>query len=204
MTATRPVRSSAGVRRATRADLDAIVRTLVASHHGYTWERWMLPDESTRAATLEAIYRIDLDVVGLPHGDVWVSDDVTAVAVWTPVGIALDPDDQDRLTTVDDLLGERAGPIADVDRALRPPHGPVDWYLATMGTTPDLQGRGLGSAVLAPKLADLDRRGHVARLDTSDPGNVRFYERHGFSVIRHVTDLPHDAPATWTMERRPA
>jgi ribosomal protein S18 acetylase RimI-like enzyme len=71
-----------------------------------------------------------------------------------------------------------------------------------MGTLPARQRQGLGSDVLAPMLDRLDREQQSARLETNTTGNVSFYERHGFEVVAEL-ELPHGAPATWFMHRRP-
>ena len=67
---------------------------------------------------------------------------------------------------------------------LRPPH---TWTLATIGTHPRAQGRGLGSAVLSGGLAAIDARGDDCLLETSTAANVGFYRKFGF---RTVSELP--------------
>ena len=78
------------------------------------------------------------------------------------------------------------------------------WYLALLGTHPDHQGRGLGSAVLAPVLARCDAEGIPAYLESSKEANVSFYERHGFAVTQTM-DFKKDgsAPRMWLMWREP-
>lgn len=190
------------IRRATRADLDEIVDTLVVSHLDYAWERWLLPDAGSRASTLEMLFRLDVDTIGLPHGDVWITEHSTSVAIWLPTDIDLSAEERQRIAHGDDLLGDRAAVAQEVDNIMVRP-ARATWFLATMGTRPDSQRRGLGSAVLQPKLRELDGAGQTAHLDTSDPDNVRFYERLGFRVVATHDRLPHGAPTTWTMERRP-
>lgn len=64
-------------------------------------------------------------------------------------------------------------------------------------------GGGLGSAVLADALALVAKRaaGAAVSLETSDPRNVRLYERHGFAVTAH-TAVP-DGPDVFSMLREP-
>eukprot|EP01013_Petalomonas_cantuscygni_P038023 TRINITY_DN69005_c0_g1_i1.p1 TRINITY_DN69005_c0_g1~~TRINITY_DN69005_c0_g1_i1.p1 ORF type:complete len:343 (+),score=43.29 TRINITY_DN69005_c0_g1_i1:113-1141(+) len=45
------------------------------------------------------------------------------------------------------------------------------------------QGKGLGGAVLAPGLAHADQAGACCYLESSNPRNVPFYERHGFVTV---------------------
>ena len=57
------------------------------------------------------------------------------------------------------------------------------WYLATLGTEPDRQGQGIGSALLRPVLARVDEEGVPAYLESSKERNVPLYARFGFEVI---------------------
>jgi ribosomal protein S18 acetylase RimI-like enzyme len=81
------------------------------------------------------------------------------------------------------------------------PRSPPHWYLAVLGTEPELQGRGLGSAVLAPVLEQADRDGVAAYLESSKESNIAFYARHGFRVSGEVR-LPR-GPKLWPMWRDP-
>lgn len=49
------------------------------------------------------------------------------------------------------------------------------WYLATLGTDPSAQGRGIGSALLADVLERCDREATPAYLETETEANVAFY-----------------------------
>ncbi len=80
------------------------------------------------------------------------------------------------------------------------PHEP-HWYLAMLGTIPEAQGRGIGSALLADTLAQCDREGTLAYLESSKESNIPFYERHGFRVDGEIS--PPDCPTLWAMTRRP-
>jgi GNAT superfamily N-acetyltransferase len=74
--------------------------------------------------------------------------------------------------------------------------------LEVLGSRPDRQGRGLGSAVLGPGLARCDREGLLAWTDTSSPENLRFYARFGFGV-RARGELPGGGPPLWALGREP-
>lgn len=81
------------------------------------------------------------------------------------------------------------------------PHAP-HYHLAYVGTRPDQQGRGLGTAVLGPMLERCDREGVAAYLENSKPRNEAFYVRHGF-VARGPIPLPDGAPPVMAMWREP-
>ena len=57
-------------------------------------------------------------------------------------------------------------------------------YLAVIGTDPDHQGRGVGTALLEPVLAHCDEAGLPAYLESSKASNVPYYARFGFEVTR--------------------
>jgi GNAT superfamily N-acetyltransferase len=72
---------------------------------------------------------------------------------------------------------------------------------AVLGTDPAAQGRGLGSAVLAPVLEGCDRDGIGAYLVSSKERNIDFYARFGFRVTREVR-LPRPSRLADVARRR--
>ncbi|MGB3138849.1 MAG: N-acetyltransferase [Nodosilinea sp.] len=57
------------------------------------------------------------------------------------------------------------------------------WYLSFLGVDPKHRSQGHGSELLSIVLDQCDRRGLPAYLESSNPENVPFYQRHGFEVI---------------------
>ncbi|HWU08160.1 MAG TPA: GNAT family N-acetyltransferase [Streptomyces sp.] len=81
-------------------------------------------------------------------------------------------------TSVVEADGTFAGCVA-----LRP--GEDAWWLEYFYLTPELQGRGIGTAVLAALLARTDAEGAPVRLNVLRGSAARgLYERHGFTVER--------------------
>jgi GNAT superfamily N-acetyltransferase len=82
-------------------------------------------------------------------------------------------------------------------------HHPKDrhWYLQMLGTQPDWQGKGVGSAIIAPVLERCDRTGERVYLESSKEQNIPFYARHGFEVTDEV-HIPK-GPTVWAMWREP-
>lgn len=194
------------VRRATAADRDAVVATLVDSHLDYVWELWAItgPD---RREKLTALVRAHVELIALPNREVWMSSDGAGVAIWrSEPEEPVDARANTRLAEVGrSVFGSRLAVIEEVDEqvlARRPtePHR----FLATMGVLPHRQREGVGSAVLRPVLDELDRTGTPACLETSALGNVEFYGRLGFTVHAHLDDLPAGAPETWILWRPPS
>ena len=192
------------VRRAGAADVPEAANTLAAAFAGYVWTDWTV-EHDRQEDRLRRMFELILDRAVVPFAELWVTDDCAAAAVWVPPGA--NPRLGAAFASIADDVRELAGDRADAsDRAdaeagvARPsePH----WYLVSMGTRPDRQGRGLGSAVLDPVLVHCDRAGQLAYLETSTPANVAFYRGHGFDTITEIR-VSGGGPSVWPMLRRP-
>jgi ribosomal protein S18 acetylase RimI-like enzyme len=76
------------------------------------------------------------------------------------------------------------------------------WYAMVIGVDSNAQGRGLGSLLLSPILSRADENGVPVYLETCQPGNVRFYRKHGFQVTRSGSE-PGSGLPYWTFLRAP-
>jgi GNAT superfamily N-acetyltransferase len=76
------------------------------------------------------------------------------------------------------------------------------WYLSIVGVAPSAQGRGIGTRLIEPTLAEADDAGVDCYLETFDGRNLSFYQRLGFSAAgSHVEPV---TAATYTiMLRKP-
>lgn len=107
------------------------------------------------------------------------------VALWHPPGWT-EPEafaaeqQRDFAANVAPLVHDTAvlGDLSAAMRSHRPdePH----WYLSTIGTHPDHQGKGLGARVLGAMHARCDQLGLPIYLESSNPANYAFYRRHGY------------------------
>lgn len=86
------------------------------------------------------------------------------------------------------------------DWARRDPREP-HWHLGPVAVDSGLQGRGIGSAMLAGFCADMDGERALSYLETDKAKNVGFYQRFGFSVIAEAEVL---GVTNWFMSRLPA
>jgi ribosomal protein S18 acetylase RimI-like enzyme len=141
----------------------------------------------------------------LPLGHVYTTDDRSGVAVWGP------PDRPRNgwkelvqlLPTAPFLLSGRTHRalklLLEVDaRHPKEPH----WYLATLATAPEQQGKGIGSALLEAMLARVDEEGVPAYLESSKERNVALYARFGFEVVEEFRSKV-GSPPMWCMWREP-
>ena len=190
-------------------DVPAVSRMLARAFAQDPTTVWFFPGVRRRQRRLERFYAIEVLTL-LDAGEGWVTEDREAAALWLPVGRPPErPPGRAHLgrqlrwnLAAAWLLGRRlpraaATMIRVQQRHPREPH----WYLACLGTAPERQGRGLGSAVLAPVLERCDRTGTPAVLDTATAEDVRFYQRRGFEVTAEVARP--GAPHLWVMRRAP-
>ncbi|MGD0595884.1 MAG: GNAT family N-acetyltransferase [Acidimicrobiales bacterium] len=66
-------------------------------------------------------------------------------------------------------------------REARDPHEP-HWHIGPIGVRPELQGHGVGKALLSAFLTTIDELGSPAFLETDVDRNVELYESLGFAV----------------------
>ncbi len=191
------------IRRATDRDVAQIPVTLARAFAQDPWIQWTVAADN-RHHRLVQLFNLFVVNFGRSLDSVWVSDDCAVVASWLPPGCA-GPDQPfiDRFGgQIAELMGERARAASDAHKmqdARRPaePH----WYLASMGTHPDWQGKGLGGKVLEPVLARCDADGLPAYTDTATELNVQFYQRQGFEVVDEAQI--DGGPLTRLLRRQP-
>jgi ribosomal protein S18 acetylase RimI-like enzyme len=190
-----PVKGTPVPRPATVADLPQLADVLADAFEDYAWTNWTVPaqDRHQKIRSLQLLY---LTHAGLPHGMVWTVPDRTAVAAFLPA--QLPPLPPAVLEQVTDAHGDRLETLMEAEElvaAHRPAH---DSVLATVGVAPTAQGHGLGRAVVSAGLETIDGRGGTCLLETSDPQNLPFYQRLGFTVEAVVTT---PGPPVWIMTR---
>lgn len=88
----------------------------------------------------------------------------------------------------------------DVELAKVRPQDP-HWYLTFIGAHPDARGTGVGSALVNHRLAQADRDGVGAYLESSSRENAGYYERFGF--VDHGEITSYGSPPTIAMWRDP-
>jgi ribosomal protein S18 acetylase RimI-like enzyme len=189
------------IRRAVLGDVSVLARSLSRAFRDDAVSAYLFPDEKRRQANLETFFRLQLERTYLPKGEVYTTGDRRAAAMWMP------PDSKQpgllvQLAYVRMALSthsfRRGRELALQLYRLRPKER--HYYLGTIGTDPNHQGRGLGSALLRPVLARLDEAGMPAYLESSSEKNVRFYQGHGFAV-RGNTRVGTSGPELWLMWR---
>jgi GNAT superfamily N-acetyltransferase len=200
-----PDEEAPDVRLAEQRDVPRIAATLTIAVADSRWTRWALPDDG-RMQRLTRLHELYEGHRGVSTRSAWITDDVTAVAVWEPpAGTAALPADvsaalarelpylaADRWTAVRDTaaLVEAARPEA--------PH----WWLAHLGVRPTSRRRGRAAAVLAPVLVRCDTEGTAAATAVFSWANVRFLRGFGFEVTLTARTTDDELPL-WVLVRQP-
>ena len=95
-------------------------------------------------------------------------------------------------------IGRAFALLSAVDKAHHELHEP-HYYLAILGTDPQFQRTGAGTAVLAPVLERCDTEGLPAYLETQKEENIAYYARHRFELVQKIEIT--GCPPIWTLLR---
>ena len=191
------------VRTAEPADRGTAGAVLTASFFDDPVTEWLVPDRGRRPAVLPPGFELYFDAFQ-PHGATFVTADGAGVALWLPPGRELLRADQLEGfgRRVEDALGPYAARLFELGEFFDA-HAPEEphWHLQLLGTLPDRQGQGIGSALLRHLLPRADSRGEPAYLEATTLRSRALYERHGFECRGEIV-VP-DGPTLWQMWRSP-
>lgn len=193
------------VRRANRDDVEAMAAQLARTFFDDPVTSHIFRNPARREAGLRAYFRTQMRADYLPFGGCYTTDGYAGSAIWAPAGKPLLTGLGGILTMLP-VLPYVAGNLGTTLRLLnlvetKHPHEP-HWYLASLGTAVELQGKGVGTALMRPVLEHCDAEGIPCYLESSKERNLPFYRRHGFEVVEELP-LPGDGPPVWTMWREP-
>jgi GNAT superfamily N-acetyltransferase len=161
--------------------------------------RWPLPVD----VSVESVIAMTKPVVStyVEVGSAWMIEDGLAVASW------IAPDAAARYAELEQPTRAAIAPFTDDDGARYAqfwdwlaghlPNEPC-WFLDLVAVHGSARGRGLGGQLIEHGLALASNDGVPAFLETSQPGNIPFYERYGFRVIGEE-QAPDDGPTIWFM-----
>ena len=193
------------VRKATPDDLPEISSALSKAFFDDPLTSWALPDDDRRQRLLPEFFALFTRAFLRHDQSYTTAGDVVAAALWAPPGaVPVSGEDAEELgQRIAELAGPDAPRFLGVNKLFddHHPRGSY-WYLQFLGVAPGWQGRGIGSALMAPVLERCDREGVPAYLDATSERNKRLYERHGFQAEEPFA--PPGGPPLWPMWRQPA
>lgn len=192
------------VRQAVASDVGPLSATLARAFADDPVITWIFGTAGIERR-LERYFGSHLRHISLRHQVTYTSEGHTGGAIWLPPGHwMLGPREllvslPSAVRALGSRLPSALRTLVDIEkRHPKEPH----YYLATLGTDPPQQGKGVGSALLAPVLERCDREEVPAFLESSKEQNLAFYGRHGFEVTERL-DLRKGGPPIWLMWRTP-
>lgn len=196
------------VRPAGRADVPALAQTLARAFQDDPVFCWLQPDPARRSAAMPGFFSAMVRHHYLSGGGVEVATSafgVGAAALWDPPG-RWSQRAREQIPMVPAILRVFRGRLAAAHalseemKANHPeePH----WYLAIIGSDPEVRGGGYGAALMRSRLDRCDAEAAPAYLESSNPANIAYYLRFGFELTGEFT-APGGDPPLWPMWRRP-
>lgn len=206
---------SIGPRLALPEDFEGVCDTLAQAFAEGPVAEWVEPDPVARVALYHAYTRASY-AQALRGGEVWTTNDYEAAAVWFSVGLeqqAVAWDEAD-LADLEEPTGRAMaelatpaneaamGRIAELDHAIasRHPNKPHH-HLAFLGVHPQVQGYGIGSAMLKHHHARTDGEGRPSFLVATSDRSRALYAGQGYDLVEVFTIGA--GPALFSMWREP-
>lgn len=177
------------IREATIDEEPALSDALARAFYDDPVLGWLMPNEGKRLRRLRKFFGLDLRHMAFRRGTVWRNEDRTGACLVMPPG-------EWRLPPLV-AIGHTSGflrvfgarlPVALALqslmelRHLREPHH----YVLAVGVVPELQGNGVGSALMRPMLDQCDAAGLPSYLEASSERSAALYERLGFRCEREL------------------
>ena len=181
------------VQTASETDAEQVIASLTLAFATDPVIRAFYPDPFRHLAHFPEMMRINIGGA-IPCQTAHYVEGFSAAAIWFPPAAGAEDGEaaKERGRRVAQLVEETAHKEGNDDLfvamsemdALHPkePH----WYLFAIGVDPYHQSEGLGSLLLEHALPRSDADGVMAYLESSNPRNVPFYQRHGFEIMEVV------------------
>jgi GNAT superfamily N-acetyltransferase len=189
--------------RADEADVEALSQVIADAFFPLPPCRWLISDGAARREILPGFFRMYVEHA-MADGTVYTTAARTAAALWIPTGPGgpRQPDGYDEQLA--EVTGKWAEQFVIFDQQLDAHHltGVAHHHLAILAVRPDVQGRGIGTALLDAYHAILDGEGTVAYLEASDERTRGIYLRHGYADYGSPIELP-GGPFMYPMVRHP-
>ncbi len=166
-------------------DTSSIIATLVTAFVDDPFIRWMFPQPKQYLSAFPLVLTYFAGAA-FENQTAYRTEETNGAALWLPPGIS--PDEEGLGQVLQDHIdAERQEQVFTVMQQVGAGH-PEDlhWYLPAMGVDPIVQGKGYGAALLNKSLSACDTSCRLAYLESTNPINVPFYQRHGFEVIGKI------------------
>jgi ribosomal protein S18 acetylase RimI-like enzyme len=175
------------VATATPEETEQAVVAIVLAFGSDPAARWSYPDPRDYLTHFPAVVRA-FGGRAFAAGTAHRAGGFAGAALWLPPGIGPDEDTMGALLQ-ETVAAERQAEVFAVFERMGSYHpSEPHWYLPLIGVDPAQQNKGLGSALLRHALGQCDSEHAPAYLESSNPANIRLYERHGFEVLGTIQE----------------
>ena len=167
---------------------------------------WVVRSDARHEHGMRRFFMVSLRLLSMPYDEVWATDDLAGVAMWTPPGtFSLGPREQVRfLWQAVQAWGVGRIPTRilafnEIERHHpREPH----YYLFFIGIDSARAGAGIGTAMMNDMLDRCDEEHMPSYLEATRPELRPFYRRFGYAELPPIP-LPYGGPTMYPMWREP-
>jgi ribosomal protein S18 acetylase RimI-like enzyme len=193
-------KTSPSIKTARVSDEAPAIAVVVMAFSADPAVRWAWPDANQYLRHFPSFVRA-FGGNAFPHESAYCLDGYAGAALWLPP--AVHPDEDAMMTLLQRTGSEQAqkdGPALFEQMGRYHPQEP-HWYLPFIGVDPLQQGKGYGTVLMEHALIPCDRDHTLAYLESSNPKNIPFYERHGFELLGTIQ--VGTSPPIFPMLRKP-
>ncbi len=170
------------VKTATQSEQDAVIDALKLAFGADPATRWVWPDPQKYLLHFTNFAKA-FGGRAFVHKTAHYVGNYSGAALWLPPNI--EPD----INRLLDLIGSTTSKEAQniLPRVFEKmgsfhPNEP-HWYLPLLGVDPLYHGKGFGSILMKYASKVFDKDNSLAYLESSNPRNISFYQRHGFELL---------------------
>lgn len=169
------------IKTAAASDAEAVIASMVLAFSADPATRWVFNDPQQYLRHFPSFVRA-FGGNAFAHESAYYVDGYRGAALWLPPGVHPDEDTLIPLLQHATAASVQHDLFAVLEQIERYHPSEPHWYLPLIGVDLPYQGQGYGSALLKHALIPCDRDQICAYLESSDPKNIPFYERHGFEL----------------------
>lgn len=168
---------------------------------------YMIPKDKLRRKALQWFFGSFVIHLGLQYGEVYISDNNSGGAIWIKPNqkVSFYGALRAGLLKMPLYFGfegvKRSMNLSNYVEQIRAEYAPTPhWYLMALAVDPDVQSKGIGSALIHPILSNANNAKTACYLETFSQKGVNFYKKFGFEVIEEHT-VPQGGPRFWSMSQ---
>jgi ribosomal protein S18 acetylase RimI-like enzyme len=174
--------ASPTVRTITAAEAGPAIETIVLAFAADPVARWTWPRSDQYLAAMPKMVRA-FGGNAFTRGGACCTENCVGAALWLPPGISPDEEKLGEVMQSTVAPSLRESVLGTFEQMAKYHPSEPHWYLPLIGVDPAYQGQGHGDALMSHVLRQCDRDKIPAYLESTNPRNVPFYERHGFESL---------------------